>query len=69
MKLILFIGGHGSPQAGKPVYVNPEAVGLVTEAPHSKEGRRVTQIYIGSFPMGVAGSLEETLAKLGPLQQ
>lgn len=65
MRLVKFTGGHGSPQAGKPVYVNAEAVGIVSEGPGSKEGRPVTAIHCGGFPVLVAGSVQETLSALG----
>lgn len=64
MKLIQFVGGHGSPQAGKPVFVNPETVGIVTEGPGSKPGRPVTAIQCGGFPILVAGTVQDTLSAL-----
>ena len=64
MKLVQFVGGHGSPQAGKPVFVNADAVGIVFEGQGSKDGRPLTAIHCGGFPVLVAGSLDDTLAAL-----
>lgn len=64
MKTVKFIGGHGSPQAGKPVHVNPEAVGVVFEGQGSKHDRPVTAIHCGGFPVLVSGSIEDVLAAL-----
>ena len=64
MKTVLFQGGHGSPQAGKPVHVNPEAVGIIFEGQGSKPDRPVTAIHCGGFPVLVAGSVEDVLAAL-----
>lgn len=66
MKMVEFVGGHGSPQAGKPVFVNPENVGTVTEGAGSKEGRSVTLIQCGGFPVLVAGSVRDILTLLSP---
>ncbi len=64
MKLIEFVGGHGSPQAGKPVFVNPETVGIVTEGAGSKPNRPVTAVHCGGLPVLVSGTVEETLNAL-----
>jgi hypothetical protein len=65
MKMIEFVGAPGSPQAGKPVFVNPETVGIVLEGAGSKPGREITAVHCGGFPVLVDGSLEATLAALG----
>ncbi|MNS06328.1 hypothetical protein D3C72_377500 [compost metagenome] len=64
MKFVNFVGGHGSPQAGKPVHVNADAVGIIVEGQGSKPDRPVTAIHCGGFPVLVAGSVEETLSAL-----
>lgn len=64
MRLVQFIGAPNSPQAGRPVFGNPEAVGVVVEGQGSKDGSRATAIHCGGFPVLVAGSLEETLQAL-----
>lgn len=64
MKIVKFVGGYGSPQAGKPVHVNADAVGIIFEGQGSKPDRPVTAIYCGGFPVLVAGSVDETLAAL-----
>lgn len=33
MKIVKFVGAHSSPQAGKPIHVNPDAVGIIFEGP------------------------------------
>ncbi len=68
MKIVQFVGAHTSPLAGKPVFVNPLAVGFVTEGMGSKEGKPVTAIHCGGNPTLVSSSVEETLAKLGFIQ-
>ncbi|MFC7379061.1 hypothetical protein [Brevundimonas sp. GCM10030266] len=64
MRFVQFVGGHGSPVAGKPVFVNADAVGIVFEGAGSKDGRPITAIHCGGFPVLVAGSIQETLAAL-----
>lgn len=64
MKLIEFVGGHGSPQAGKPVFVNPETVGIVTEGTGSKPNRPVTAVHCGGLPILVSGSVQDVLNAL-----
>lgn len=64
MKLVEFVGAHGTPQAGKPVHVNPETVGIVTEGAGSKRDRPITAIHCGGFPVLVAGTVQDTLASL-----
>jgi hypothetical protein len=64
MKFIEFVRGPGSPQAGKPVHVNADAVGIVFEGQGSKPDRPVTAIHCGGFPVLVAGSLQDTLSAL-----
>lgn len=64
MKMIEFVGGQGSPQVGKPVFVNADSVGIIFEGQGSKDNRPVTAIHCGGFPVLVAGSLTDTLAAL-----
>ena len=64
MKTIEFVGAQGSPQAGKPVHINPETVGIVVEGVGSKPGKEVTAVHCGGFPVLVAGTVEQTLALL-----
>lgn len=69
LKIVQFIIAHNAPQAGKPVFVNPENVGFVIEGHGSKDNRPVTAIYIGSFPILVSGGVDEALTRLGFLKQ
>ncbi len=64
MKIVKFIGAHSSPQAGKPIHLNADAVRIILEGPGSKHDRPVTAIHCGGFPVLVAASLEDTLAAL-----
>lgn len=64
MRFVQFVGGHGSPQAGKPVFVSADAVGIVFEGVGSKESRPVTAIHCGGFPVLVEGSVSDVLRAL-----
>jgi hypothetical protein len=62
--MIEFVGAPGSPQAGKPVYINPDTVGIVAEGAGSKAGREITAVHCGGFPVLVAGNVQATLEAL-----
>ncbi|MBB5745211.1 hypothetical protein [Brevundimonas variabilis] len=64
MNFVEFVGGPGSPQAGKPIFVNPEMVGIVVESESSRPGNETTAIECGGFPVLVAGSVQQVLFAL-----
>ncbi|MBB5745184.1 hypothetical protein GGR13_000756 [Brevundimonas variabilis] len=64
LDFVEFVGAPGSPQAGKPIFVNPEMVGIVVESESSQPGNEITAIECGGFPVLVAGTVEQVLFAL-----
>lgn len=65
MDAVQFTGAQSSLLAGKPIVVNPAAVGMVTEGAGSTPDKPVTAIYCGGLPLLVVGDLAQILSKLG----